>query len=111
MGENHFAAWPVALYGAVLLGAAIAYTILTRSLIAHHGANSELAAAIGSDFKGWLSIACYITAIILTFVQPFLACALYVVVAAMWLIPDTRIEKRVEAACRKIEAQERPFDQ
>ena len=91
MGENHFAAWPVALYGAVLLGAAVAYTILTRSLIAHHGANSELAVAIGSDFKGWLSIAAY--------------------VAAMWLVPDSRIEKRVEAECRKIEAQQSPSHQ
>jgi uncharacterized membrane protein len=111
MGENHLATWPVALYGAVLLGAAIAYTILTRSLIAHHGKSSELAAAIGSDSKGWFSIACYFVAILLAFAIPLLSCALYVVVAALWLVPDTRIEKRVAAQCQKIEAQNESLDQ
>jgi uncharacterized membrane protein len=111
MGENHLATWPVALYGAFLFGAAVAYTILTRSLIAHHGASSELAAAIGTDFKGWFSIACYFVAILLAFVAPLLSCALYVVVAATWLVPDSRIEKRVAAECEKLDAQSGPFDQ
>ncbi len=92
-GENDFAAWPVALYGAVLFMAAIAYFVLTRALIALHGAHSVLAAAVGADTKGWLSVAMYAAAIPLSFVRPWLACALYVAVAVMWLIPDRRIEK------------------
>jgi uncharacterized membrane protein len=110
MGENHFAAWPVAVYGMVLFGAAIAYTILTRSLIAHHGLNSELAAAVGSDFKGWLSVTCYLAAILLAFITPLPACALYVVVAALWLVPDSRIEKRVAAACRRMNEESQTLD-
>ena len=111
MGENHLATWPVALYGALLFGAAVAYTILTRSLISHHGANSELATAIGGDFKGWFLIACYAAAISLAFVQPYLSCALYVVVAATWLVPDSRIEKRIANECQKIDANDGPFEQ
>jgi uncharacterized membrane protein len=93
MGENHFSAWPVAVYGGVLLCAACAYFILARTLIAHHGQDSDLATALGSDFKGKVSIACYVAAISLAFQTPRLACALYVLVAVMWLIPDRRIEK------------------
>ncbi|HEX5706742.1 MAG TPA: TMEM175 family protein [Pyrinomonadaceae bacterium] len=92
MGENHFAAWPVALYGVVLLCAAIAYYILARTLIAHHGSDSALARALGRDFKGKLSVVIYVAAISLAFLNPWLSCALYVVVAVMWLIPDRRIE-------------------
>ena len=93
MGQNDFAARPVALYGVVLLCAAIAYFLLTKALIAHHGKNSNLSVAIGKDFKGKISVIFYIVAIVLSFVHPFLAGALYAVVAAMWLVPDRRIEK------------------
>ena len=92
MGENHFAAWPVALYGVVLLFAAIAYYILARVLVAHHGRDSAIALALGKDFKGKVSVACYAVAIPLAFLNSWLACALYAAVAVMWLIPDRRIE-------------------
>lgn len=97
MGENHFAAWPVALYGAVLFFAACAYTILQRSLLAQEGKNRTLALAVGKDLKGKASIALYAGAIALAFWQPLLSCALYLVVAIMWLIPDRRIESKVAA--------------
>ena len=93
MGENNFAAWPVAGYGVVLLFAAIAYFILTRVLIALHGRDSVLASAVGRDFKGKVSVVIYLAAIPLAFVNPWFSCALYVLVAVMWLIPDRRIEK------------------
>jgi uncharacterized membrane protein len=93
MGENKFAAWPVALYGLVLLLAGTAYFILTKSLITHHGKDSTLAASIGSDRKGRVSLVVYAAAIPLSFVQPWIAFGCYVVVAIMWLIPDPRIEK------------------
>ncbi|BAZ27977.1 hypothetical protein NIES4074_04070 [Cylindrospermum sp. NIES-4074] len=93
MGENHFAALPVSLYGTVLLLAAIAYLILVRVLISHHGQDSALAIALGKDFKGKVSIVFYALAIPVAFVNSWFACVLYVLVAAMWLIPDRRIEK------------------
>ncbi len=93
MGENHFAAWPVALYGIVMLSAAFAYTILTRTLISLHGRDSPLAVAVGRDFKGWISLGFYVVAIPLSFVNSWLAFGLYVFVAVIWLIPDRRIEK------------------
>jgi uncharacterized membrane protein len=93
MGENHVAATPVALYGAVLFLAAIAYFILTRALLASHRQDSTLAIAIGRDFKGKLSTGIYAVAIPLAFISPWIACGLYVLVAMMWLIPDRRIEK------------------
>ena len=93
MGENSFAAWPVALYGAVLLLAAIAYTILSRALVTLHGKDSVLGTALGRDFKGKVSLGIYLVAIPLALVNSWLACALYVLVAVMWLIPDRRIEK------------------
>jgi uncharacterized membrane protein len=93
LGENHFEAVPTAVYGIVLLvGAAIAYTILERSLVAHQGSSSKLARALGSDRKGKLSIALYALAIGLSFVQHQISAALYVVVALIWLVPDRRIE-------------------
>ena len=92
MGGTHFAAWPVALYGAVLLLAGCAYFILSRVLIAHDGTDSALAAALGADFKGKASLVLYAVAIPLSFVNRWFACALYTVVAIMWLIPDRRIE-------------------
>jgi TMEM175 potassium channel family protein len=93
MGNNHFAPWPVALYGAVLLLAGTAYFILTKTLIAHHGKDSTLARSIGSDVKGKVSLVVYAIAIPLSFKQPWIAFALYVTVAIMWLLPDPRIEK------------------
>ena len=92
MGENHFGAWPVACYGVVLLFAAVAYFILARVLISHHGRDSAIAKALGKDFKGKVSVVFYALAIPLAFVSSWLACALYVLVAVMWLIPDRRIE-------------------
>lgn len=93
MGENHFAAMPVALYGTVLLFAAIAYWVLTRVLLVHHDKDSPLATAIGRDFKGKISLILYAVAILLCFINPWIACGLYVGVAAIWFIPDRRIEK------------------
>jgi uncharacterized membrane protein len=95
VGENHFAQWPVALYGIILLLAAIAYFILVRSLLTLHGPSSLLATALGSDFKGKISIVVYLVAIPLAFVRPWLAFALYVLVAVMWLFPDRRIERNI----------------
>jgi uncharacterized membrane protein len=95
MGENHFAPWPVALYGVVLLFAAVAYFLLTKILIAHHGKDSTLAASIGSDRKGGISVVVYVAAVPLSFVQPWIACTCYALVAVMWLIPDPRIEKTI----------------
>ncbi len=95
MGENQFAAWPVASYGVVMLCAAIAYFILVRALLLLHGLESVLATALGSDFKGKISIVIYVVAIPLAFVRSWLACALYVFVAIMWLVPDRRIERTV----------------
>jgi TMEM175 potassium channel family protein len=95
MGENNFATWPVALYGLDLLLAACAYFLLVRALLALHGAGSTLAAALGGDFKGRISIVFYVIAFLLAFVNSWIACAIYVLVAAMWLIPDPRIEKKL----------------
>lgn len=92
MGENPFAAWPVALYGTVLLFAAIAYFILSKVLISIHGANSVIATALGGDFKGKISIVFYLVAVPLAFVSTWFSCALYVLVAIIWLVPDRRIE-------------------
>ncbi|SFH35874.1 TMEM175 family protein [Pedobacter insulae] len=96
MGENHFAPAPVALYGFVLLMNGIAYSILTRSLIKHHGNDSVLAKAVGSGFKGTLSVASYALAIGCSFFSVWISGAFYVFVALMWLIPDKRIEKTLE---------------
>ena len=93
LGENQFAAWPVALYGTVLLLAAVAYFILTQALIALHGRDSVLATALGRDLKGKISVVIYLMAIPLAFVRSWLAGALYVLVAVLWLVPDRRIEK------------------
>ena len=98
MSENHFATVPTALYGGVLLMAAIAYPILLRELIACNGGpNCPLARAIGRDIKGKISIVFYVAAIPLAFVSPWISCALYAAVAAIWFVPDRRIEK-VQAA-------------
>lgn len=93
LGENPFAAWPAAVYGCLLLCAALAYTVLVRVLLATHGKDSTLARAIGSDFKGNISLVFYILAIPLAFVYAGLSYALYIIVAIIWLMPDQRIEK------------------
>jgi uncharacterized membrane protein len=93
MGENYFTALPVAFYGGVLLFSAIAYLILTMTLIVHHGQGSTIATAIGRDFKGKVSVAIYAVSILLAFANSWLAFSLYVLVTMMWLIPDRRIEK------------------
>ncbi len=95
MGENYFAATPVALYGVVLLMAGVAYFILARALVAHHAKDSTLAIAIGKDRKGLVSILLYAVAIPLSFVNPWIAFSIYVLVAIIWFIPDRRIESLV----------------
>ena len=95
MGENKFGAVPAALYGVVLLGAAIAYFMLARALLSIHEPDSLLAIALGADFKGKISMVIYLVAIPLAFVRSWMACAIYVLVAVMWLVPDRRIEKRI----------------
>lgn len=93
MGENHFAPWPVALYGFILLMAGLAYWILAHAIIAHDGPDSLLARAVGRDLKGTLSVLAYLVAIPMTFVVDWIAEAIYVAVALVWLLPDRRIER------------------
>ena len=94
MGENHFIALPSALYGAVLLLAAIAYYILQSLIVAEQGGRqSKLAAAIGKDWKGKLSPVLYASGIVISFFQPWIAGAIYIFVALMWLVPDPRLER------------------
>jgi len=95
MGENHFAPLPTAVYGAVLLASAIAYFLLQSAIIADEGPASKLAAAVGKDVKGKISPLLYAAAIPLAFVHEWIADALYVLVALIWLVPDRRIEARV----------------
>ena len=98
MGENHFARVPTAAYGIVLLAAGVAYYALQSAIIRRQGAGSTLAAAIGTDFKGKLSPALYALGIGMAFVNRWLAIAVYAVVALMWLIPDRRVARTIEAA-------------
>jgi uncharacterized membrane protein len=93
MGENHFAAVPTALYGAVLLAAAVAYWILQQTIIAAQGPASALKAAVGSDWKGKLSPLLYLLAIASTFLWAWVGQAIYAIVALIWLVPDRRIER------------------
>ena len=97
MGENHFETLPVALYGAVLLMCGLAYYILARALVAHHGAGSALAQAMGKDRKGLVSMLLYVVAIPMAFFSAPVAMGLYVMVAAIWFIPDRRIERVLRA--------------
>jgi uncharacterized membrane protein len=92
-GENNFAALPVACYGVVLLFSGIAYFVLTKILVAHHGQGSALAIAMGKDLKGITSLLIYAVGIGVAFVQPWAAFMLYILVAIIWLIPDRRIER------------------
>jgi uncharacterized membrane protein len=93
MGENHLAPTPTAIYGFVLLMAAIAYYILQQTIIVLQGRDSLLKKAVGKDWKGKLSPLCYLAAIPLAFVSPWIASGLYVIVALLWLVPDRRIER------------------
>jgi uncharacterized membrane protein len=100
MGENHFASAPVALYGVVLLGSGCAYYIMVRLLLGSHGDDSLLARAMGSDFKGRVSIWIYVVAIAVAFRWPWLAGLCYCAVAVIWLVPDRRIERVLAASAR-----------
>jgi uncharacterized membrane protein len=93
MGENHFTAVPTALYGVVLLMAAIAYYVLQQAIIRAQGTDSILKKAVGRDWKGRLSPGLYVIAIVATVWSPWIAEGIFVAVALMWLIPDRRIEK------------------
>jgi uncharacterized membrane protein len=93
MGENHFTKWPIALYGLVLFMSALAYTILAKLLIKHHGAESILGKAIGKDTKGKVSLVLYLSAMLMALINAWISLAIYVIVAIIWIIPDTRIEK------------------
>lgn len=95
MGENYFTTLPVVLYGIVLLMAGVAYYILAHSLIGLHGKNSTLAEAFGRDWKGILSVTFYAVGIGLSFIKPWLGFAMYALVAAIWFIPDKRIENKL----------------
>jgi len=91
-GETNFAELPMASYGFVLWMAGFAYFILTRAMISHHGKDSTLAAAIGRDIKGIISLVGYTIAIVIAFFNPWISFGLYVAVALIWFVPDTRIE-------------------
>ena len=97
MGENHFAAIPTAAYGMVMVGAALAYTILLRCILAEQRPDSPLAIAVGRDRKGKISLLLYAASIPLAFVHQAIAHILYVTVAFIWLVPDRRIEENVRA--------------
>jgi uncharacterized membrane protein len=96
MGENHAAPLPTALYGVVLLLAAIAYLILQSALVVEHGPDSKLATALGNDAKGKISAMSYVVAIPLAFANRWVSIALYIFVALIWLIPDRRIESKLQ---------------
>jgi uncharacterized membrane protein len=96
MGENRFAAGPTALYGCVLFGAAISYSIMVHMLLRHHESDSSLARAIGKDVKGTASMALYAISIPIALVLPILSWLIYIVTAIVWLVPDRRIERVLE---------------
>ena len=95
MGENHFASLPTALYGFVMLMAGVANYFLVRAILAHHGRDSRVASALGRDFKGKVSVLLYVVAVPMAFINRWVAGALYVFVAMIWFIPDSRIERRL----------------
>ena len=95
MGENHFAPLPTAVYGVVLLLAAVAYTILQNLIISHQGRGSKLAYAVGKDVKGKVSMLLYAVAIPSAFFDVWIAYAIYMLVALIWLTPDKRIESKI----------------
>ena len=93
MGENHLSKWPVSFYGLVLLMTAVAYSILAKALILHHGKDATISRALGNDRKGNLSLALYLIAMFISFFNSWVSITIYVIVAIIWLIPDTRLEK------------------
>jgi uncharacterized membrane protein len=93
LGHSHDAPWPAVIYGVILECAAMAYYILARALVSHHGVDSTLAVALGADRKGKASIGLYLVGIALAFAHPLAAVAVYTAVAALWLVPDRRIER------------------
>jgi uncharacterized membrane protein len=98
MGQTDFATWPVVIYGALLFACAAAWDIVRRVLLRHHDPESALARAVGvNPVKEWASLALYVVAIGAAFVSTWVACALYFVVAALWFIPDRRIERAMRA--------------
>jgi uncharacterized membrane protein len=98
MGENHFAPLPTAVYGGVMLACGIAYTVLQTTIVRQEDEHSPLAEALGDDFKGKLSMVLYAAAIALAFVNQWISDCIYVTVALMWLVPDRRLERSVDAA-------------
>ena len=96
VGESHFASVPVSVYGILMLLAGVAYKILQDIIVAHHGPHSKLAAAIGDDVKGKLSALLYALTIPAAFINRWIACAILVIVALMWLVPDRRIEAKLQ---------------
>ncbi|HEX8030705.1 MAG TPA: TMEM175 family protein [Vicinamibacterales bacterium] len=92
IGENHFAAWPVAVYGVVLFMSAVAYFFLVRAIIAAHGQDSEFARRLGSDWKGKVPLPAYALGIALAFANPWISMAIYAAIGALWFIPDRRFE-------------------
>lgn len=104
MGENHFSLWPVVVYGIIMAMAGVAYYFLVRSLIRLHGKDSTLAAAVGKDQKGILSVVIYIIGIALSFINPWIGFSAYTLVAGIWFLPDRRIEKKLE---HEVEEQEK----
>ncbi len=96
MGENHFGRWPTALYGAVMLMAAVAYIILQKAIVTQGGERSRLGMAVGGDLKGKITTSMYVAAIPLAFVDPWIADAIYVAVAVVWFLPDPRIERTLK---------------
>jgi uncharacterized membrane protein len=98
VGENHFSAVSMALYGVVLLMAAVAYYVLEQALLSAEGPNSRLRSALGNDLKGKISPVLYLLAIMAAFYSPMISGALYVLVALIWLVPDTRMERAVASS-------------
>ncbi len=96
LGENHGGTWPTVLYGAIMLCAAIAYTILQWSIVCQHGHGSKLAEIFGTDLKGKISVGCYAAAILVAPLQQWISDGLFVSVAVLWFIPDKRLHKVVE---------------
>nr|WP_121269288.1 TMEM175 family protein [Pedobacter schmidteae] len=95
MGENHYETWPVVIYGCVMLMASVAYYVLVRTLSKLHGPESDVAHAYGKDVKGKVSTSIYVIAIVGSFLSPWIGVACYILVAAIWFIPDTRVEKTI----------------
>ncbi len=104
MGNSHFDTWPVVVYGAILLMAAVAYYVLVHVLIVHHPEESLIATAIGGDLKGKVSIALYVAGIGVAFLHPWAGAGVYAVVALIWLIPDRRIGKVVDSPDHQVRA-------